>query len=99
MFHHAKLLVIAERTRQAAFDVGILLPLVQVSAENGVLVRNAMIHPGLKVVRLGERDAELLAEILAAKNRQITEVWIRPERQVLFGHGIDTALRNDVIRK
>src|SRR5262249_12666758 len=99
MLHYAKLLVESESARQSALEVWILLPLVQIATKNRVLVGNAMVDPGLKIMRLGKVDASLLAKILVGEKRGVPEVGVGPKRQVLLGHVVDSDLRNDVISK
>src|SRR5689334_3799958 len=91
-----ELLVKSERPRQTAFEIGVLLPLVQIAAEDRILFGNPVVNACLKIVRLGEIDAALLAEILIGKYRRVAEIGIRPEGQIKFGDAIDTALWNGV---
>src|SRR4051794_27739474 len=99
MLDHAQLLVESERAGQAAFEIGILLPLVEVASEDGIFARNAVIHAGLEIVRLGEIDAAELAEILTGEDGRVAEVRIGPERQIQLRDAIDSPLGNRFVGK
>ena len=79
MLHHTQLFVQAERAWQTAFEIRILLPLVQIAAENRVRPGNMMIQPGLEIVRLLIGPSLLFAIILVGENRRAAEVRVGPE--------------------
>src|SRR5437016_3381008 len=107
MLDDAKLLMKTQRARQAALEVGVLLALVQIAPEDGIPRGDAMVEPGLEVVRLGEvgRSADAPAEaVIGRSGPRFRKVVPRQESAraivVVDGavHSVPTPLGGDIER-
>src|SRR5262249_16561051 len=98
VFHHTQLLP-ERQTGQPALPSWVLLPLVQVTAENRVLVGEMVVAAKLSVVRLGKRAERQPPVVRRCKCVRVAVVRGRPEAQILPGRVGDSICGNHVIRE
>src|SRR5260370_895324 len=96
---HTALLLLDRRTGQRALTCRVLLPLVQVTAENGVLVGETVIDAELGVVGFGERAASQGPVVRSRKCVGVPVVRVWPEPQILLGHVAEPVGGKDAVRE